>query len=123
MTRYLIEATIDEAKLGLLTALRAEHYEFLIAHRDQIVFGGPARGTEGGPPETMVMIVEAGSIAAAQRFIAGEPYHRNGGFSAVRVRPWSQVIPEIAGQSLQTTLDAERGRRRSPDSADTAGTD
>ena len=50
MSRYLIECTIDETQLDTLLARRAEHYEFLIAHRDRIVFGGPARAVEGGPP-------------------------------------------------------------------------
>ncbi|TPG36036.1 YciI family protein [Mycolicibacterium hodleri] len=108
MTRYLIECTIDETRLELLAAKRAEHYEFLIAHRDQIVFGGPARAEEGGPPQTMVMVVEVASTQEARRFIADEPYNRSGSFSKVAVRPWSQVIPELTSRSLQTTLESAR---------------
>lgn len=109
MSHYLLECTIDETQVELLAAHRAEHYEFLIAHRDRIVFGGPARAVEGGPPQTMVIVIEASSAQEAQHFIADEPYNRNGGFSAVAVRPWSQVIPEPIAGSLQATLDAERG--------------
>ena len=56
----------------------------------------------------MVIVVEASSAEDARRFIADEPYNCSGGFSAVAVRPWSQVIPEPTAGSLQATLDAER---------------
>ena len=108
MDHYLLECTIDPAKLDTLAAQRAEHYEFLIAHRDDIVFGGPARLDRNGPPQTMLIVVRAASAADAQAFIDAEPYNRSGGFTSIRIRPWSQVIPEPTPGSLQRTLDAER---------------
>ncbi|MHA7652842.1 YciI family protein [Mycobacterium sp. ML4] len=62
-------------------AKRAEHYDFLIAHQSDIVFGGPARSRPDGPPQTMIIVVEAPTAEAAHAFIAAEPYNRNGGFS------------------------------------------
>lgn len=108
MARYAIECAVDPGKLDILAARRAEHYEFLIAHRSDIVFGGPARGHPDGPPETMIIIVEVPNPEAAQRFIDAEPYNRGGGFTRVTVRPWSQVLPEPAPGSLQRILNAER---------------
>ncbi len=111
MSRYLVECTIDPDKLDLLSTLRAAHYEFLIAHRGDIVFGGPARADPDGAPQTMVIVVEAASAEAAQAFIAAEPYNCNGGFADVTVRLWNQVLPEPTPGSLQRTLDAERAAR------------
>ncbi|MBV9748600.1 MAG: hypothetical protein JO157_07290 [Acetobacteraceae bacterium] len=109
--RYAMLCTVNPSKLDLFAALRAEHYRFLIARRDQIVFGGPARAAEGGRPETMIIVVEAPSQADAERFIAEEPYSRHGGFSHVVVRPWSQIIPEAEPGALERILEAEVGQR------------
>lgn len=114
MSRFLIVATINPDKLDVLAAKRGKHYEFLIAHQGDIIFGGPARAHEGGPPEAMIIVVEAASLAAALAFIDHEPYRRNGGFSSVSVRPWSQVLPEPEPGFLALTLDADRAARRSP---------
>lgn len=114
MSRFLVVATIDPDRTDVLAARRAEHYEFLIAHRHVIVFGGPARAHEGGPPEQMILVVEAASPVEALAFVDREPYRRHGGFSSVSVRPWSQVLPEPEPGSLQHTLDAERAARRPP---------
>ena len=62
----------------------------------------------------MVIVVEVPSRQAAEAFLAGEPYNRSGAFSAVRVRPWTQVLPEPEPDALQRTLDEERARRGGP---------
>ena len=111
MSRYLVECSVDPGKLDLLGRLRAEHYAFLLENRRDIVFGGPARGVEG-TPETMVIVVEATSLDEAQAFIAREPYNRSGGFAAVQVRPWSQVLPEVEPDGLRRTYEAELTARR-----------
>lgn len=110
MGRYALLCTVDPGKLDLLARLRAEHYAFLIVHHDRIVFGGPTRACDGGPPETMIMIIDADSPDDAEAFIARESYTAHGGFSRVVIRPWSQVIPEAHAGDLQRTLDAERTR-------------
>jgi uncharacterized protein YciI len=92
----------------VLVDRRAEHYEFLIAHRSDIVFGGPARAVASGPPEEMVIVVDVADLDAAQAFLDAEPYHREGVFSRVSVRPWTQVLPERTAGELQRTLDSER---------------
>lgn len=109
MARFLLQCQIDPDKLDVLAAGRAEHYEFLIAHRADIVFGGPARSAAGGPPEEMVIVIDVADIDAARAFLAAEPYYRHGAFTRVSVRPWTQVIPESNAGDLQRTLDGERG--------------
>ena len=110
--RYALLCTIDPGKLDLFATLRAEHYRYLITHRESIVFGGPARVAVGGRPETMIIVVEAPSLADAEQFIAEEPYNRHGGFSHVAVRPWSQVLPEAEPGALEKTLQTELSQSR-----------
>ena len=111
MARFLIECQIDSTKLTMLAAHRADHYEFLLARRGDIIFGGPARTSLEGPPETMVMVIEVADLEAAQDFIEAEPYNRSGGFTVVTIRPWSQVLPEMSPGSLERSFDAERASR------------
>ena len=111
MPRFLLECAVDPARLDIFTAKRAEHYEFLIAHQSEVLFGGPARAQPDGPPQTMIIVIEAASADAAEVFISAEPYNRNGGFSHVSVRPWNQVIPEAVSGDLKRTLAAERAHR------------
>ena len=98
----------DAGKLELFGRLRAENYRFLIAEQHRICFGGPARVEDGGRPETMIIVAEAADLTEAESWIAREPYNAAGGFREVRVRPWSQVLPEDAPGTLQTTLDSAR---------------
>lgn len=102
--RAALLCTIDPAKLPLFTELRGEHYRYLIAQRARIVFGGPLRTAPGGPPETMLIVVEVATLDEARAFIAAEPYSAHGGFSEIRVRAWSQVIPETEPGTLEKTL-------------------
>jgi uncharacterized protein YciI len=108
---FFILCHIDETKLDLFAALRAEHYDFLIAHHHRLRFGGPARASADGPPELMIMIAEAASQAAAEAWIAQEPYNAHGGFRSIVVRPWSQVIPEVEPGALEETRARERAKR------------
>ena len=108
MGLYACLCTIDETKLDLFTRLRANHYAFLVAEQQHILFGGPARVAEGGRPETMIIIVEARDQADAEAWIAREPYNAQGGFSSVAVRPWSQVIPEVEPGLLERTRNEEQ---------------
>jgi uncharacterized protein YciI len=108
MATYALICTIDETKLDVFSRLRGDHYAFLIAERTRIHFGGPTRVSEGGRPETMIIIITADSQTDAETFLAREPYNAHGGFRHVAVRPWTQVIPELDAGELQATLDAER---------------
>lgn len=103
MSRYVILATVDPSKLELFAQLRADHYGYLVKHRTAIVFGGPARIAEGGQPETMIIVIEVPTITDAEAFICEEPYTKQGGFNEVKIRPWSQVLPDINPGDLELT--------------------
>lgn len=110
MALFVCLCTIDADRLDLFGRLRGDHYAFLVAERHRIRFGGPARGTEGGRPETMIIVVEADDRGDAEAWIAREPYNANGGFSHVAVRFWTQVIPEPEAGALELTLAGERAK-------------
>lgn len=81
--------------------LRAEHLAYVVAHREQIVAGGPTL-TAAGTPETMIILINVPELAEADAFIRSEPYTRHGVFSHVEIRAWVRVLPE-----------AEQGARKS----------
>jgi uncharacterized protein YciI len=110
VARFLLQCVIDQQKLDVFARLRADHYAFLIAQQHKIVFGGPTRTSDGGPPHTMIIVLESATADDAHAFIAAEPYNANGGFSEVVVRPWTQVLPETHAGELQQTYAAERRR-------------
>jgi len=100
MSRFAILAAVDQRRMEVLKRLRADHYRYLLAHQERLVFGGPARSPETGLPETMIIIVEVDAQSDAEAFIAAEPYNQHGCFSRVDVRPWSQVMPEAEPGAL-----------------------
>ena len=108
---FVITCTVAPGALATLRTLRAEHLGYIRDHRGRILFGGPARGSDGAP-ETMIIVLRTDERAAAEAFIAAEPYTASGQvFAGVQVRPWSQVVPEPSAGALdQAVAQAERAR-------------
>ncbi|TPG16448.1 YciI family protein [Sphingomonas koreensis] len=91
-----------------LTALRGDHLAYIRAHLEEILFGGPARDA-GGVPEEMIIVLHTDDRARAEAFIAAEPYSASGRvFENVKVRIWSQVVPEPQPGALEAAIAAER---------------
>jgi hypothetical protein len=105
---HVILCEIRQGALPALKALRLRHLEYVAVKRSEILFGGPARAADG-TPETMIIVVATDDRAAAEAFIAAEPYNASGQvFASVTVRPWSQVIPELAEGALESAIAGER---------------
>ena len=104
MSRFAFVAQVDPARFNDLVRLRAEHYRYLLAHKEMLVFGGPTRDPATQRPETMIIVLEAPTLAAAESFVAGEPYHKQGCFAAISLREWSQVMPEVTPGALAKTV-------------------
>ena len=73
--------------------LRAEHIEYMISIKDRTVFGGPLT-SEDGTSIGSVFAADFDDRAAAEAFIADEPYSRGGLFESVEVHGWRQMVPE-----------------------------
>lgn len=90
--------------------LRLQHLEYLQAHRDLIVAGGPAL-TAGGTPLVMVLCTRIGSQAEAGAFMTAEPYTASGQvFERIEIHPWSQVLPEPVAGSLLHEIEREAAK-------------
>jgi len=89
-------------------AVRVEHLEYMIAHRETIVSGGSFTDDQdawGG----MLLVLQCADRDAALRWIAAEPYYRFGVFSRHQLDPFRQLIPESAEGLLKRELETERG--------------
>lgn len=107
---HLVACRIAAGALPHLMALRLAHLEYIAAHRDRILFGGPTRDGQG-QPETMMIVLSDTDAAHAEAFIAAEPYNASGKvFEEVTIRPWSQVLPEAEPHALALAIANERAR-------------
>jgi len=96
-----------------LKALRADHLSYIQNHIAKILFGGPARG-DGGVPQEMIIILRTDDRSEAEAFIRQEPYTVSTKvFSEILIRPWSQIVPEVAPGALKQAIDAERAKAES----------
>ena len=108
--KFLIRCLIGDGRLNQLLAHRLDHLEYIRAHEEDILFGGPTRGPDGAP-DSMVIVLEAENAGAAQAFIAAEPYNLSGEvFVGVEVSPWSQVMPDDPPGHLEKEIAGERSR-------------
>lgn len=107
----LITCQIRPDGLPSLRRLRLLHLRYIEANRALIRFGGPSRGPDG-LPLAMHLVVETTDIAAAEAFIAAEPYTASGEvFASVTMVPWSQVLPETHDGALAAEIAAEASRQ------------
>ena len=71
---------------------RPAHIEYLTAHGAVVKFAGPYLDDDG---ETMVgslLVIEAADRAAAEEFVASDPYTKAELFESVDIRPWKWAI-------------------------------
>jgi uncharacterized protein YciI len=109
---FALNCLLRPDALPTLMALRGDHLSYIRAHREEILFGGPARGVDGLPQE-MIIVLKTTDQTAAEAFIQAEPYTASGKvFAQVKVRPWSQVMPEAAPGTLDEAIAAERAKAR-----------
>jgi hypothetical protein len=90
----------DEKRL----ALRTTHLRFMAENKNRIFCGGPTVGLDG-QLETMLIILDAPDLTAAESFIRTEPYNQSGVFQHVTIREWRQVLPEIQPGTLLREID------------------
>jgi uncharacterized protein len=103
----MLTCEIAQGAMPYLKALRLRHLEYIAQHRDLILFGGPARRTDG-TPETMVIVLATDDRAVADAFAAAEPYAASRMvFASISIRPWSQVIPEPHPGALANEIAGE----------------
>lgn len=86
----------------------AEHIEYMIAVKDRTVFGGPLKDDEGETTIGSIFAIDFEDRSAADKFIAGEPYTREGVFETPRIYRWGQMVPEVVEGALEQELERQR---------------
>lgn len=65
------------------------HLAYLRARRDLIRFAGPLLADDGVTATGSLTLIDLPDRAAAEAFIAAEPYNKNGAFNRLEIRRWS----------------------------------
>lgn len=91
-------------------AIRIPHLEYMIAALPIKLFGGAILADDGSAIG-MEVILRVPDRAAAERFLAAEPYARAGLFERVEITPVRPMVPPGDGTRLHAELARERARR------------
>lgn len=91
---FVVLGTDAPGTQGLRQALRPLHRAWLREHPGhavKVVHGGPTLDDAGEMNGTL-LVVEAGSKADVEGFVAGDPYVQHGLFARVEVRAWHWTL-------------------------------
>jgi len=72
--------------------------------RGELVLGGAL----ADPIDAAVLLFQGESPAVVERFVAADPYVRNGLVTRWRVRPWSTVVGEAAATPVRPAAPERR---------------
>jgi uncharacterized protein len=90
MAHYLLIYDVADDYLERRAAFRAEHLALAWAahERGELLLGGAL----ADPVDGAVLLFTGDTPAAAEAFVAADPYVRNGLVKRWRVRPWTTVV-------------------------------
>lgn len=108
----------DPAKPGLRQQIRATHLEYMIAHRERILFGGPIKDADGETSVGSAFALDCPTREEVDTFLDGEPYNRAGLFETVLVRRIAVMVPEASPGFLEEELEREKSRQKAPQAGD-----
>lgn len=72
---------------------RAAHLEFIKAHIDKVVLGGPLQTDDRQGMVGSLLVLDFADRAALDAFLAQDPYAKAGLFESVTVTPFKKVFP------------------------------
>jgi hypothetical protein len=75
---------------------RPAHLEYSAKLGEKLVFAGPTLGGEDGAMDASVWVIEAESMAEAERITEADPYEMAGLFASKVIKPFMQVVPEVS---------------------------
>ena len=93
---FVITALDRPGALDLRLQVRPAHLDYLKSKAAQIKAGGPLLD-ENDQPMGSLLIIEADDRAAAEAFVAGDPYRRERLFERVEIRPWRAALGSWIG--------------------------
>ena len=89
---YLIHGFDKPGHLAVRTAHRTAHLEYLERYGAKLRAAGPTLDDDGQMNGSLV-ILDIGSRAEVEVFVAHDPYAKAGLFEKVIVQQWKQVLP------------------------------
>jgi uncharacterized protein len=91
---YLLFYEVADDYLERRGAYRAEHLALAraAAERGEIVVGGAL----ASPADRAIILFKGDSPAAAERFVAADPYVKNGLVKSWSIREWTTVVGPLA---------------------------
>lgn len=94
---YFVFTGTDKPGSDVLRArLRPEHRQYLRTNRPdcRVVAGGPIVEDDGAAMVGTLLVLEARDRAAAERFLADDPYAREGLFESTALQRWAWGLGE-----------------------------
>jgi uncharacterized protein YciI len=89
---------VDRPDAGdLRQRLRPEHRAYLATMADRMAFAGPLLTDDGQTMIGSVLVIEFGSRAAAERWLADEPFTRAGLYGRREITVFSNLWPQKVG--------------------------
>lgn len=125
---WIVHAVLqDQGGLETTDALMDDHLEYLRSASDQIRFAGPTLAEDGQTRVGSIWLIDAADRAAAEKWVAAEPFSEAGAFSSVILTRWSSSMQIRQGEYARTqgwkqfaitAHDRPDGRKRRDDVAD-----
>ena len=118
---YFVVFATDKLGTGELRAiLRPQHRRHLREpgdHPVRVLLGGPTLSDDESAMNGTVLVIEAGSLAVVQAFVADDPYMRAEMFSRIEVRPWDWSLGQPNAETLRqvSRVAAGNGAGTAPD--------
>lgn len=89
---------IDRPDAGdLRRRIRPEHKVYLSAVADRIAFAGPLTRDDGHTMLGSLLVIDFENRAAAERWMADEPFTKAGLYEKASVLPFVNLWPQMAG--------------------------
>jgi len=100
---WIVHAVLrDENGLEIADSVMNEHLEYLRSASDQIRFAGPTLGGDDESKVGSIWLIDADDRAAAEKWVAAEPFNEAGAFSSVSLTRWSSSMPIRQGEYART---------------------
>jgi uncharacterized protein len=89
---YVIQL-VDKPDSGKLRAdVRPAHLEYLNANKDKLLAAGAMIEDDGSGGSGSLYIVDTDERKEAERFLAGDPFHKAGLFGKVTITRWRKAF-------------------------------
>ncbi len=91
---YVIHCIDKPGKTEVRAAHRTAHLGYLTTYEDKVFLAGPTLSEDGETMTGSLLILDLENRAAAEEFVAGDPYSMAELFERVIIQPWKKVLPQ-----------------------------